>query len=737
KTMCGTVEYRDASLPGLEQTKVIHNLLKSTIMSATKILNKPWCVSVFKDNAGIVKFDHNHNICFKVETHNHPSALEPYGGAGTGIGGVIRDILGVGLGAKPIMNNDVFCFGPPELAVQDVPDGALHPLRVMKGVVAGVKDYGNKMGIPTVNGAVIFDPRYTANPLVYCGTVGIMPKEYSFGSASSGEYVVVVGGRTGRDGIHGATFSSGSLTNASEMSSSGAVQIGNPITEKKVLDTLLNARDKKLYTAITDCGAGGLSSAVGEMGEEIGVRIELEKVPLKYAGLNYTEIWISEAQERMVLSVPEENLKSLLELFTQEDVEAVVIGCFTNTKQLELFYQDVCVCSLSMEFLHNGLPLLTRKALWKKPLIKETKYEPARNLTGELLKILSDLNVCSKEWIIRQYDHEVQGMSVLKPLSGICNDGPQDAAVVKPFADSKKGITISCGINPRYSDIDPYYMAVSCIDEALRQIVAVGGSLEHSCILDNFSWGNTDKPEILGGLVRACLGCRDASLAYKVPFISGKDSLHNEYIVGNQTISIPQTLLISAMAVILDVEKVISADAKTEGNLIYCIGTTFAEMGGSCYYAVNNWQSGSVPKVDFQQNKAVFEKLSYCIDKGMLEACHDCSEGGMAVALAEMAFGGGLGMEIFLDKVKHHIPKDKPRDDILLFSESNGRFVVEVEEEKKENFEKILQGIPFSMIGKLTDKQKFLVYGIDNRLVVDCAVGVLKDAWQKPLRDFG
>ncbi len=732
KTMRGNIDYIDNS-GKTPKRSIIKNLLKKTIMDATKKLNKPWCVSVFKDNAGIIKFDKKNNICFKVETHNHPSALDPYGGAGTGIGGVIRDILGVGLGAKPILNTDVFCFGMPDTKREELPQGLLHPKRIMKGVVAGVRDYGNRMGIPTANGAVIFDQRYLGNPLVYCGTVGIMPQEFSFKKTSPGEYIVTIGGRTGRDGIHGATFSSVELTHESEDISSGAVQIGNAITEKKVLDTLLQARDQKLYTAVTDCGAGGFSSAVGEMGQETGARVDLDKILLKYKGLSYSEIWISEAQERMVVSVPKNKLKRLLALFAKENVEAAVIGTFTDTKRLEIFSNKVKVCDLDMEFLHEGVPDSARKAVWNPPKIKAMKKNTPGNLTKSLLSILSDLNICSKEWIIRQYDHEVQGMSVLKPLAGVDNDGPQDAAVIKPLADSKKGIVVSCGINSRYSDIDPYWMAASCIDEALRQIVSVGGDLKQTAVLDNFSWGNTTKPEVLGQLVRACLACRDASLAYSIPFISGKDSLNNEYSIGKKTIAIPPTLLISAMAVINNVEKVISSDVKLAGNLIYCVGQTNDEMAGSSYYVQKGWKSLNVPKVDFKANLKLYNKFSAAAKAGLIRSSHDCSDGGLGACLAEMAFSGGLGMQINLRKLKNKINKAVLSDDVLLFSESNGRFAVEIEKNKKNDFEKMLKGMPFSCIGQVTDNKNFQVFGLSGKTVISASLDKLKQAWQKPL----
>jgi len=729
KTFRGVIEYKEEG-----KTKIIDNLLKNTIMKSTNELKKPWCVSVFKDNAGIIRFDEDDNICFKVETHNHPSALEPYGGAGTGIGGVIRDILGVGLGAKPIMNTDIFCFGLPDAKHKDVPKGMLHPKRVMKGVVSGVRDYGNRMGIPTVNGAVLFDERYTGNPLVYCGTVGIMPKGKSFKASQSGDLIVAVGGRTGRDGIHGATFSSGELTHESETVSGGAVQIGNPIMEKKVTDTLLKARDRNLYTAITDCGAGGFSSAVGEMGQYLGAEVDLEKAPLKYHGLSYTEIWISEAQERMVLSVPRENLKELMDIFKKEDVEAVVIGCFTSNKRLKLRYNGNVVCDLDMEFLHDGIPRFERKAVWSKPVHKECGKKDKKDFTQDLLKILSSWNICSKEWVIRQYDHEVQGQSVLKPMVGVKNDGPGDASVIRPKFNSKKGIIVSNGINPRFGLIDPYWMAASCIDEALRQIVAVGGSLKRTAILDNFCWGNTDKPDRLGSLVRASFGCYDISKAYGVPFISGKDSLNNEYSVHGESVSIPGTLLISAISVMDDVTKAVTMDLKEEGNLIYVIGETKDEMGGSHYNLINNCVGSNAPIVDAKAGLKIFNRMSEATRLGLLRACHDLSEGGVACALAEMAFSGELGIEAGLKNCAGNLKDPAKLDSVILFSESNTRFIAEVRKKDKNIFENLMKGVHAGLIGEVSGKKRLTIRGIRGNKIIDINLDKLKEAWQKPLR---
>ncbi|MFA4983716.1 MAG: phosphoribosylformylglycinamidine synthase subunit PurL [Candidatus Omnitrophota bacterium] len=735
KTFRGDIEYKfkDSPLATRFKTRKIKNLLKSTIMKVTRELAKPWCVSVFEDNSGVIRFDDKYNVCFKVETHNHPSALEPFGGANTGIGGVIRDPLGTGLGARPFLNTDVFCFGPTDYPFSKLPPGVLHPKRVMKGVVSGVRDYGNKMGIPTVNGAVLFHEGFVGNPLVYCGTAGLIPKDKTAKRVRPGDLVVVVGGRTGRDGIHGATFSSGELTHESESVSSGAVQIGNPIQEKKMLDTIMEARDLNLYSAITDCGAGGLSSAVGEMGKDIGARVDLEKVPLKYTGLSYTEIWISESQERMVLAVPRKNAGRLIQIFSREDTEATVIGEFVPTGKLELYYESNKVCELDMEFLHNGFPRLSKKAVYLASRHREPRLQCPSGLTDTLLKLLSRYDVCSKEWIIRQYDHEVQGGSVIKPLAGIDNDGPSDAAVVKPVLWSPRAVVISCGINFRYGFVDPYWMAASCIDEALRQIVATGGSLKQAALLDNFCWGNPDKPDRLGGLVRAALACYDIAKGFGVPFISGKDSLNNEYAVGGKSIAIPGTLLISAMAVMDDAKNAVSMYAKEAGDLIYVVGKTYHELGGSHYYDLLGFTGNSVPKVNTRIARETFLRLSRASGSGVIKAMHDCSEGGLAVAAAEMAFAGGRGMELFLSEVPYSA-KGKKSNDTVLFSESNSRFIVEVDRRRQKQFERMLAGVPFGLMGCISEGSDFKVWGLDNKLCVSTDIARLKEAWQAPLR---
>ncbi len=708
--------------------KIIEPLF-TTLIRATKELSRDFCVSVFKDNAGIIKFTDEHNICFKVETHNHPSAIEPYGGAGTGTGGVIRDILGTGLGAKPILNTDVFCFGPPDYPANKLPKGTLHPKRVMKGVIAGVRDYGNKMGIPTSNGAVVFDERYVGNPVVYCGTVGLMPCDKCEKQIVPGDLIVLLGGRTGRDGIHGVTFASRELTEVSETVSSQAVQIGNPITEKKLTDVLLKLRDAGLYRAITDCGGGGLSSAVGELPRPYGAEVDLDLVPLKYEGLSYLEIWISEAQERMIIFVPQKSREKLLKLCADEDVEATIIGKIRNDKKLLLKYNGTIVGNLDMEFLHEGVPLSIKTAKWNLPNPESRIPNPEpRDLTPYLLKILSSLNVCSKEWVVRQYDHEVQGGSVIKPLHG-------DAAVTKPLLDSNRGVVVGCGINPKYGEIDPYWMAAGAVDEAIRNIVAVGANPKHVALLDNFSWGNPNKPEILGQLVRAVEGCYFASKTYKAPFISGKDSLNNEYRIGNKTISIPSTLLISAIGIIEDVNKAISMDLKAPDNSIYLLGLTFDELGGSHYYELHGWSSNKVPKIKPQIK--MLKKLHQAMQIGLIRACHDCSEGGIGVTCSEMCFSGNLGMQIRLDKVKSG--KLITQDDTILFSESNTRFVVEIAKEQEAEFEKLMSGCDFSKIGITTPQDsskkspELLIFGLNGKQIVKAKTAELKEAWQSTL----
>lgn len=729
KTLRGKIEF---------DGEIIDNLLKQTIFKATRDLDLDWLVSVFSDNAGVVRFDDHCDVCFKVETHNHPSAIDPYGGANTGIGGVIRDPMGTGLGAQPICNTDVFCVAPPDLPADALPAGVLHPKRVLKGVVAGVRDYGNRMGIPTVNGALVVDPAFLGNPLVFCGTVGVIPRGMSSKKVEPGDLIVAIGGRTGRDGIHGATFSSVELTSESESISGGAVQIGNAITEKMVLDVIIQARDRRLFHAITDCGAGGFSSAVGEMGEPLGAEVDLELAPLKYEGLSYTEIWISEAQERMVLAVPPEKWDELKALCDSEQVEATRLGRFVPTGRLTLRYQGELVGDLSMDFLHNGRPAVVRAATFTPPPETPVVLPERSDYTSDLVAVLGSWDVCSKEWIVRQYDHEVQARTVIKPLVGVQDDGPGDASVVLPVHGSTRGLAIACGINPRYGRLDPYAMAGCVIDEAVRNCVAVGADPDRIALLDNFCWGNTERPETLGSLVLAAQGCHDLAISYGTPFISGKDSLNNEYTHEGRSLAIPPTLLISAMGQVPDVRQCVTMDFKEPGNRLLIAGKTRNELGGSHWLLTQGLTGGQVPRVDPALGRELFRAVHAAIRRGLLRSCHDLSEGGLAAALAEMAVAGGLGATISLRDVP--CDDDAAHDNILLFSESPSRFLLEVKTEHMAELSELFGGLPLGRLGEVVGHTsehpapRLHITGLASTPVVDAPLSDLKSAWQRPLQ---
>ncbi len=759
KTFKGRIIYKnlvaldadDAALPAevypslhrLMRDGEIDSLIRTFLMAATQHVleqrkDRDFAVlSAFVDNAGIVAFDEHYEVSFKVETHNHPSALEPFGGANTGIGGVVRDVLGVS--AQPIANTDVLCFGPLDLPQTDLSPGVLHPRRIATGVVAGVRDYGNKLGIPTVNGAVLYDRGYVANPLVYCGTVGLAPRDAHPRAVRPGDAIVVIGGRTGRDGIHGATFSSVELTHTTAEEVGSAVQIGDPITEKKMMDVILQARDRKLYSAITDCGAGGLSSAVGEMGAECGAEVELAHAPLKYAGLQPWEIWLSEAQERMVLSVPQQCLADLLALCASEDVEATVIGRYTDTGRLVVRYRDMLVVDLAMSFLHDGRPQRVLEAHWHgaAPLEQQHTGDSDRSAIDAadlLLALLRHPNIASKEPIVRTYDHEVGGRTVVKPLIG---EGPGDAAVLQPLPSSMRGIAVGCGINPRYGRIDPYWMALACVDEALRNVVAVGADPARAAILDNFCWGDPRLPDRMAGLVRAAAGCYDAAVAFGAPFISGKDSLNNEYrdAEGHRT-PIPPTLLISALALVPDIRRAVTSDLKEAGNAVYLVGMTKAELGGAHLLDVlpPSFVSSTLfdaqkrlPRVDLAQAPRLMAALHRAITAGLVRACHDLSEGGLGVAAAEMALAGNLGLTLDLRAV----PRDPAVDDdlTLLFSESPTRFLVEVRPADAAAFEATLAGYAHARVGAVAEKNLQII-GLTGVMTVQITLSAIASAWR-------
>ncbi|MGB9959237.1 MAG: phosphoribosylformylglycinamidine synthase subunit PurL [Candidatus Bathyarchaeales archaeon] len=706
--------------------KEINSLFKTYIAKATKEINPRWCFSVFEDNAGIIRLTKDHGIAVKIETHNHPSAIEPFGGAATGVGGVIRDILGVW--ADPIACTDVLGFGPLDYPYEKLPPGVKHPKYIYMGVVAGIGSYGNNMGIPTVNGAIYFDESYVGNVVVYCGCVGLLPLKKFRRNAKPGDIIVLAGGKTGRDGIHGVTFASAELTEKSEEVSRPAVQIANPIEEEKLKRAIITIRDLELASAITDLGGGGLSSAVGETAKRFncGAVVQLEKVPLKTPDIAPWEIYISESQERMLLAVPPENLNQVLEIFQSEDIEATAIGKYTNDGILQIFYKGEKVAEIDIPFLFEP-PKTVRTAEYTAPKFEEPAFPEPENLTEVLFRLLSSPNIASRENVIRTYDHEVKGNTVLKPLHGEYG-GPNDAAVLKPLKGSWKGIALSCGMNPNYGKIDPYWMAASAIDEAIRNNVAVGG--RRIALLDNFTWGNPEKPERLGSLVKACEACYRFAKAFKTPFISGKDSLYNESPLGPVT----PTLLITAVGILPDIRATVSMDVKTPQNPIYIVGKTYLELGGSEYYRLKGFIGNSVPRVRPNHAKRIFRAITKAIDLGLVSACHDLSEGGLAVAAAEMAFSGGYGIELDLRKVP---TENLNRDDFILFSESNSRFLVEVPEKCEKDFEALMQGNAYAKIGKVTEVPQLCIYGLEGKVVVDAPLNDLLACWKNLLSSGG
>jgi phosphoribosylformylglycinamidine synthase II len=700
----------------------IDSLFKTYIAKATKEIDPSWCFSVFDDNAGIVAFDKGYGIAAKVETHNHPSAVEPYGGAATGVGGVIRDVLGVW--ADPIACTDVLGFGPLDYDYSKLPPGVKHPKYVYMGVTAGIGAYGNNMGIPTINGAIYFDASYTGNVTVYCGCIGLVPLKKYKKNATVGHLLLLAGGKTGRDGIHGVTFASSELTEKSEEISRPAVQIADPIEEEKLKRAVIEVRNRELGSAITDLGGGGLSSAVGETAKRFncGATVELEKVPLKYAGLAPWEIYISESQERMLLTLPPENLANVLEVFEKEDVAATVIGVLTRDNCLVLNYQGATVAELKMDFLFTAPPS-TKTASFENVNNKEPALVETKDLTRILLQLLAAPNIASKESVIRTYDHEVKGNTALKPLQGE-HAGPNDAAIIKPLNDSWMGLAISSGMNPNYGKIDTYWMAASAIDEAIRNSIAVGG--RRIALLDNFTWGNPEKPERLGSLVRACEACYDFAKAFNAPFISGKDSLYNESPLG----PITPTLLITAIGIVPDIRSAISMETKKSGDAIYIVSETFNELGGSEYYKLMGTIGKNIPKVRGLQARKTFKKITKAIDLGLVKACHDLSEGGLGVAAAEMVIGGGFGIQLDLRKVQK---KDIDRDDFVLFSESNSRFLVEIPPRATAEFEALMENVVCAKIGQVTKNANFSVQGLNGDTTVEASLADLRKSWKRNL----
>ncbi len=719
----------------------VDGLLKTYLRSATQKIGAPWVRSAFVDNAGVIAFDDQYDLSFKVETHNHPSAIEPFGGANTGVGGVVRDILGVS--HRPIAATDVLCFGPAGTPLSSLPQGVLHPQRIRAGVVAGVEDYGNKLGLPTVNGAVLYHPGYTANPLVYCGCVGLGPRDSHPRTPQPGDRIIVLGGRTGRDGLRGATFSSLAMDAQTGEVAGASVQIGDPVTEKGLIEVVTLARDQGLYHAITDCGAGGLSSAVGEMSAGLGARVDLSKVLLKYAGLQPWEIWLSEAQERMVLAVPPDSVSALAALCAEFWVEWQDIGVFVSTGRLVVGYQSIPVVDLDNNFLHDGLPRMQLQATL--PRFDPTQLLPApfssgeagpHNLESLLLALLAHPNLASKEEIIRRYDHHVRGMTIVPPLVGLMADGPSDAVVLKPLETAGwQGFTLANGINPFIGELDAYAMAFSAVDEAVRNAVAVGANPDRIAILDNFCWGSPRRPETLGSLLQAARGCHDAALYYNTPFISGKDSLNNEYIGSDgERHAIPGTLLISSIAIHPDIRQAVTMDLKTPGNLLCLLGDWQPALGGSHAWmlAAPAYFAGlplSLPPVP-ENALAVYRAYHRAVRAGLVRSAHDLSEGGLLACAAEMAIAGRLGLTL-------RLPPGSPDARLSLFGETNGCLLVEIPPEFKQTFDEMINPpgtatrLPLRWVGEVTAEPWLQVFHL-RQSVGSLSQEDLQAAWRTP-----
>ena len=692
----------------VRQQETIDGLIYQYLAAATNQLRPSWLKSAFVDNAGIIAFDDNYDLAFKVETHNHPSALEPFGGANTGVGGVVRDIIGVS--ARPIANTDVLCFGPQDFPYDACPKGVLHPQRIAGGVVAGIGDYGNKLGLPTVNGAVVYDDGYLGNPLVFCGCAGLLPhRQPPDVPPRSGDLVVALGGRTGRDGIHGATFSSAELTHETAESVRQRRADRRP-DHREGADRAdrAGARPRGSTPPSPTAARAASPPPWARWAKSWAWRCDLANAPLKYPGLAPWEIWISEAQERMVLAVPPAHLAELQSLADLWDVELSVLGTFTGDCTLRVRFHQRTVAELPMAFLHDGLPRRRMHAVYQDPPVTPSPPHlgawahtpsPSHPLTKQLqlpspaatlLAMLSHPTLATKEPIVRRYDHEVRGGTVVRPFVGPQMDGPADAAVLKPLGtwEHARGFVLSAGVNPLLGRADPYAMAVSAVDEAVRNAVAVGADPDRLAILDNFCWGNPTFPDRLGSLVRTCQGCYDAALAYRTPFISGKDSLFNEF----NGSPIPGTLLISAIGIVPDISRCVTSDFKTPGSRIYLVGETRARVGGSLLHHLERRTDGVAPALPGEP-LARYRALHGAMRAGLVRAAHDLSEGGLAVALAEMCIGGRLGAQVTLDallggqdneleagaKVRMNVrPNAMLAVAEALFAESNGRLLAEV-----------------------------------------------------------
>ena len=683
-------------------------------------------VSAFVDNAGVMDFYDGWAINGKGETHNSPSAIEPYGGAMTGSGGVFRDIVATGQGAKTVISTDIFCLANWNMNLKKLPEGSLPPAYILSRVVAAVRDYGNRMGIPTNNGSFHFNDDFRAKPTVLVGAYGILPKKYAKkGEPQKGDIVVSIGGRVGRDGIHGATFSSGEMTQRTITVNAQAVQIGNAIEEKRTFDAIMEARDNDCIRAIQDSGGGGLSSAIGEMGSQIGVLVQLKNERLKYQGLSPWEIWISESQERMILAIPKNKIIKFKKICHKYNVEVSVLGMFDGSKKLKVFFGRQKVCDLQMQFLHQGLPQRVMKAKKvSQSASQENKNPPIPRTKGKwveiLQKVLTDGNICSKELILRMYDHTVQGTSVLQPFTGVSYDGPNDAAVIRPILNKPYGMVVSHGLNPILNRIDPYWGSIWAATEAIANYVAVGGVYQDASLVNNYIWPFPDE-ESLGSLDRSVDAVVDFMKILKIPVISGKDSLSSTYRSDDGLVlKIPPVLCISVFGKIPNVIKTVSSDFKKAGSTIVLVGRQdSSSMGGSVYFAKNNLLGESVPKVDLKILPKVLDAINHGISEGKILSCHDVSEGGIITSIFEMSVGAKLGAKIKIEN-RHK------RVDYFLFNETAGCFMAEVAD--KTTARKLFGGTPYEILGETVPEQ---ILTVANLFSVD--VEKLKTLWKEPL----
>lgn len=725
-------------------------LFKTYIKNATEKIKKlkgekDITVSVFKDNSGAIEFDKDYLVTHKVETHNTPSALDPFGGAVTGIVGVNRDALGFGLGSKPAFNTYGFMFADPGDTTPIYRDSKktqamLSPKRIMEGVIAGVNAGGNQSGIPTPMGFLYFDERYKGKPLVFCGTVGLIPKKTAGRNswekkAKPGDFVVMLGGKVGLDGIHGATFSSETLHSGSP---STAVQIGDPITQKKFSDAIAKeARDMGLYNSITDNGAGGLSSSVGEMAKESGgVKINLEKVPLKYHGLDPWQIWISESQERMTLAIPKNKWKQFEELMKSRGVDAWVIGEFTDSGKCLVEFNDKKIMELDLGFLHDGLPKRQQTSKIENKKYEEPKLSDKKDFNNDFLKMVGTLNNSGYDFLSTQYDHTVQGTAVTSPVQGRGRVN-SESAVVKPLYKSDRGLVLSQGMYPSYSEIDAYKMAAASIDTAFKNIIVAGGNPEKVALLDNFCWCSSDEPVRLGQLKRACEAVHDLSIAYLSPLISGKDSMFNDFKGFDENgkpmkISVPPTLLMSSIGIIDDVEKSVTIDPKFSGDLVYILGETFNELGGSEYFSDLGFKGNTVPETDAKKNLKIYETYAKAINQDLISSAIGVNRGGLSVAIAKMGIAADLGIEISLEKVPGKFNLNLE----ALFSESTGRILLTIDPNKKAEFEKLFKGLKFAEIGKVTEDKKIKITGKNGESIVDIDLEKVAENYKRRFKNW-